>query len=372
MQFRCSEARYDTDKSIIALRFQDLSCIYPIGWGKRDWGVKMANIKDIALASGVSVATVSRALAKPGLVRHETLQKVNAAIAELGYIPNAMASSLRRKRTDTLLIVIPNLHNPFYSGVVEGVERVADREGLRVLLGETRGEQQRLEIYADMLAKKQADGMILLGEMVPTGMDDAAHLKNRIVMACEYPANVRLPRVRIDNQQAAHEAVAYLATLGHRRIATITGPIDGALGRKRHKGYLSALKEKGLDVDERLVCNGTFEFGSGVIAMQRLLCIPDRPTAVFCANDEMAIGAMQALWQAGLQVPADCSVIGFDDIRFAAYASPPLTTVAQPTEEIGMAAMELLLRCLNDEEGMDQEETLPHRLIVRSSTAVLR
>jgi LacI family repressor for deo operon, udp, cdd, tsx, nupC, and nupG len=332
----------------------------------------MANIKDIARASGVSVATVSRALAKPELVRHETLQKVNAAIAALGYMPNAMASSLRRKRSDTLLVVIPNLHNPFYSGVVEGVERIADREGLRILLGETRGEQHRLDIYADMLAKKQADGMILLGEMVPTGMDAAAHLKNRIVMACEYPADVRVPRVRIDNERAAHEAVGYLATLGHRRIASITGPADGTLGRKRQQGYVSALKEQGLEFDERLVGEGTFEFESGVIAMQRLLCLRDSPTAVFCANDEMAIGAMQALWQAGLQVPADCSVIGFDDIRFAAYSSPPLTTVAQPTVEIGMAAMELMLRCLNDEQGMDREETLPHRLIVRSSTAVLR
>lgn len=329
----------------------------------------MPNIKDIAKKAGVSVATVSRALARPDIVKKETLEKVNKAIRAVDYTPNALASSLRRQRSDTVIVVVPDIHNPFYSGIVQGIENVAHERGFRILLGETKDEQSRLDRYADMLMGKQADGLILIGSLMPSNFDEAEPMKGQpIVLACEYSGGLKLPSVRVDNVQAAVEAVGYLAALGHVRIGTITGPMDNRLGRDRLEGYRLGMERAGLPVHEELIVSGAFTLDSGTEAMQRMLTLRDRPSAVFCANDEMAIGAIRALNEASLWVPADCSIIGFDDIRFAEYASPPLTTIAQPNIAIGEAAMRLMLDQLNARSTPD-EVVLPHKLIVRRSTA---
>jgi len=327
----------------------------------------MATIKDIADAAGVSVATVSRALAKPELVRGRTLDKINAVVERLEYTPNAMASSLRRKRSDTFLLVVPNLHNPFYAGVIEGVEHVAHGQGKRVLIGETRDLSERLNSYCEMLLTKQADGLILIGELDCDLLQIEA-VRSRVVMACEYSRECTLPRVRIDNRTAAYEVVAYLLALGHRRIAAITGPLDNALGRERLEGYVDALREWGLTPEPAMIRHGDYTLQCGVQQMQRLLSLHNRPSAVFCANDEMAIGALQALANAGMRVPQDCSVIGFDDIRFAPYASPALTTVAQPTAAMGEAAMDLMFKRLDGAGPQDIEIIVPHDMVVRSSS----
>lgn len=327
----------------------------------------MATIKDIADAAGVSVATVSRALTRPELLRGRTLDKINAIVERVGYTPNAMASSLRRKRSDTFLLVVPNLQNPFYAGVIEGVEHIALGQGKRVLIGETRGLPERLDSYCEMLLTKQADGLILIGELESDLLRIEA-VRSRVVMACEYSRACTLPRVRIDNRAAAYEVVSYLLALGHRVIATITGPLDNALGRERLEGYVDALSEWGITPDPAMIRNGDYTLQCGVQQMQKLLSLHNRPSAVFCANDEMAIGALQALSNAGIRVPHDCSVIGFDDIRFAPYASPALTTVAQPTAAIGEAAMRLMFKRLEVAGPQDTEIIVPHDMVVRSSS----
>ncbi|MBT0671512.1 LacI family DNA-binding transcriptional regulator [Novosphingobium profundi] len=332
----------------------------------------MANIKDIARVAGVSVATVSRALSTPSLVRPKTIERIEAAIADLNYEPNHLAAGLRRQRSDNVIVAVPSIHNPFTSAFVEGIENVARANRMRVLLGITEGDLEALNKYASMIAGKQADGMILLETNLPDIVNNppAQGKVPPIVAACEYPPELRLPRVRIDNLEACALVVGHLAELGHTAIATITGPIGQYMSQDRLSGYKLGLARARLEFNETLVAPGDFSLQSGYDAMVRLLDGGAEFTAVACANDEMALGALSALQHRGISVPDEVSVAGFDDLRFGAFSSPPLTTVHSPTVEIGEAAMRLMLDALlpADQQPPAREVILPHRLIVRQST----
>lgn len=335
----------------------------------------MANIRDIAKLAGVSTATVSRTLATPAIVMPETRAKVEAAVRKLDYKPNALASSLRRRRTENIVVVVPDIHNPFFSGVVQGIEHVAHGHGHKVLLGESQNSQQRLDTYAEMLDSKEADGLILLGALLPTGIanavaaGEAPHVP--IVMACEYFVGLQAPNVRIDNAAAAAAATEHLLQLGHRRIAMITGPSGNPLVKDRVKGYRAQMAKAELAVPADYVARGDFTVESGHHAMKKLLALSHKPTAVFCANDEMAMGAIRAVKDSGRRVPQDLSVVGFDDIRFAEYFDPPLTTIRQPQREIGETAMRLILDVFA-KRNAPTSVVLPHTLVVRGSTKALR
>lgn len=336
----------------------------------------MANIKDIARVAGVSVATVSRALSQPSLVRPGTIQRIETAIADLNYEPNHLAAGLRRQRSDNVIVAVPSIYNPFTSAFVEGIENVARANKMRVLLGITEGDSDTLNKYVAMIAGKQADGMILLERNLPdiVRRPPAKGKMPPLVAACEYPPDITLPRVRTDNHEASALIVGHLAELGHQRIAAITGPLDQFMSKDRLSGYKLGLLRARLAFDETLVANGDFSLQSGFDAMVRLLDGGAEFTAVACANDEMALGALSALQQRGFSVPDEMSVAGFDDLRFGAFASPPLTTIHIPTVEIGEAAMRLMLDSLlqPDDVQPSREVILPHRLIVRQSTAAPR
>ena len=335
----------------------------------------MANIRDIAKRAGVSTATVSRALATPGVVTAKTRALVEAAVRDLDYKPNALASSLRRLRTENIVVVVPDIHNPFFSGVVQGIEHVAHTHGHKVLLGESQNSQQRLDTYAAMLVRKEADGLILLGALLPSIVERAVSAgvvpPVPIVMACEYFTGLQAPTVRIDNVAAAATATEHLLQLGHRRIAMITGPSGNPLVKDRLKGYRQQLAKADVTVPAEYVARGDFTLQSGYQAMQKLFALPQKPTAVFCANDEMAMGAIRAAKDAGKRVPQDLSVVGFDDIQFAEYYDPPLTTIRQPRREIGETAMRLILDVFA-KRNAPTTVVLPHALVVRGSTKALR
>ncbi|HUD29196.1 MAG TPA: LacI family DNA-binding transcriptional regulator [Novosphingobium sp.] len=336
----------------------------------------MANIKDIARVAGVSVATVSRALSTPSLVRPATIERIEAAIADLNYEPNHLAAGLRRQRSDNVIVAVPSIYNPFTSAFVEGIENVARANKMRVLLGITEGEIDTLNKYVAMIAGKQADGMILLEKNLPdiVRKPPAKGKMPPLVAACEYPPDITLPRVSTDNHEGSALVVGHLAELGHQRIAAITGPLDQFMSKDRLSGYKLGLLRARLEFDEALVATGDFSLQSGYDAMVRLLDGGAAFTAVACANDEMALGALSALQQRGISVPAEMSVAGFDDLRFGAFSTPPLTTVHIPTVELGEAAMRLMLDSLlqPDEVRPSREVILPHRLIVRQSTAAPR
>jgi LacI family transcriptional regulator, repressor for deo operon, udp, cdd, tsx, nupC, and nupG len=330
----------------------------------------MANIKDIAERAGVSIATVSRALRTPAIVRPETQKRIDDAIATLNYTPNMLASGLRRQRSQNIIVAIPSIFNPFTSAFVQGIENVAREAGYRLLLGITESDQGLLDSYADMIPGKQADGLILLDRIVPAMVHrwQPGEPAPPIVVACEYASDMALPRVRFDNVEAVAMAVTHLAKNGHSQIATITGPLEQQMARERLSGFRLGMRRAKLDIDDALIVPGVFSLESGHAAMSSLIAGRHDFTGVCCANDEMALGALSALHEAGIAVPEQVSVVGFDNLRFGAYARPSLTTIEVPTLETGEAAMRLMLDLLRDPADAMREVTLPHRLIVRGSS----
>lgn len=302
----------------------------------------------------------------PQLVTPETRRQVEDTIARLGYTPNVQARNLRTARTYVIVALVPDISNPFFAEVIRGIEDVAHRNGYAVLLGDTQNSPDREQAYANLLATRQADGLITLLPHVPK---IAVPGRLPVVNACEYIADRSVTSVYVDNVAAAREGTSFLITLGHRDIAFITGPMDSPISVDRYKGYEKALTQAGIKRDRALTVNGDFSVESGIRCIESLLARGHRYTAVFCSNDEMAIGAVRALKTHGLRVPDDVSVIGFDDIRFSRYFDPPLTTLAQPKGELGREAMSMLIEILNGVDVPPRKRILATQLVVRGSTA---
>ena len=331
----------------------------------------MANIYEVAKRAGVSTATVSRVLSRPQVVAPETRRRVLQAVKVMAYAPNSAAKNLRTLRSGKLLVTVPDISNPFFSLILQGIEDAAHREGQAVLFGDTQHDEKREERYAMMLQRKEADGLIFLGHRLPKIASEmvrtAAPGCAPVVNGCEYNPRLRIPSVHIDNAAAGWEAMDHLYSLGHRRIGIVTGPLVSPLSRDRLRGVTMRARSEGAE-HEFVVMHGDFSIESGAIAAERLLERAERPTAVFCFNDEMAMGVLQSARRRALRVPQDLSIVGFDDIRFARQMDPPLTTISQPMREIGEATVRLLLDILNGKTAVPVSVTLPHSLVVRGST----
>lgn len=329
-------------------------------------------IYEVARRAGVSTATVSRVLSQPAVVSPATRRRVLAAIDRLAYAPNTAAKNLRTLRTGKLLVTVPDISNPFFSLILRGIEDAAQREGYAVLLGDTQHDEAREEGYASMLKRKEADGLIFLGHRLPqaaaTLVRAMAPRCAPVVNGCEFNPRLPVPSVHIDNAKAASEAMDHLFRLGHRRIGIVTGPLVSPLSRDRLRGAISRAKKERAEGD-LIIMNGDFSIESGAAAGERLLRRRERPTAIFCFNDEMAMGVIQAARRRGLRLPDQLSVVGFDDIRFSSYMDPPLTTIAQPMRAIGEGTVRLLIEILSGDVAAPESVTLPHTLTIRSSTA---
>jgi len=332
----------------------------------------MSSIKDVARLAGVSTATVSRTLAEPDKVTEATRRKVQTAIQRSGYVRNALARSFRMQSTQTILVLIPDIGNPFYSLIIQGLEEVAQQHRYRLLLGDTQNSVERELEYLQSVMQRQVDGVISLGRTLPQvpKLNDGKSIP--LVMACEYLHDASVASVSIDNIAAAALAVQHLLDLGHKRIAFINGPAQTPLPKDRLRGYRQALKRAALNYDKDLVVNGDFSLQSGERATQWLLDNKIKFTAVFAASDAMAIGAIKALRARGLRVPDQVSVVGFDDIEFAQYVEPPLTTIHQPRREIGRATMAKMITKLKHHDELAKQVVLAHELVVRDSTTQLK
>jgi LacI family transcriptional regulator, repressor for deo operon, udp, cdd, tsx, nupC, and nupG len=332
----------------------------------------MSNIYEVAKQAGVSTATVSRVLSRPDVVKPATRERVLQAVQLLGFEPNSVSRNLRTHRSYKLLVTVPDISNPFFSLIFQGIEDAAHRAGYAVLVGDTQHDEAREERYATILKRKEADGLIFLGHRLPKAaaslVKAAAPNCAPVVNGCEFSPRLGVPSVHIDNTKAATEAMDHLYRLGHRNIAVITGPLVSPLSRDRLLGVEARAKAEGAEGDLK-VMQGDFSIASGVVAAEQLFSRKDQPTAVFCFNDEMAIGVIDTAKRFGKRVPEDLSVVGFDDIRFARYTDPPLTTVAQPTREIGEGTVRLLIEILNGASIAPVSVTLRHTLMVRGSTA---
>jgi LacI family repressor for deo operon, udp, cdd, tsx, nupC, and nupG len=326
-----------------------------------------ATIRDVATELGMSVATVSRALSRPELLRPQTRQRVLAVVEALGYRPNLLARGLRRGRSHAILAIVPNL-SPFFLEILAGIEEVAREAGFAVLLGNSGGDAQREAACFEQVANVRADGVILLTGSAPAAYAGGARPLPPLVAVLERLPGHAVPVIRTDHRVGARLAARHLIELGHQRIGHITGLRRVPSTAQRLQGYRQALAAAGLPFAPELVRGGNFTMAAGALGMDELLNLAVPPTAVLCANDEMAFGAVQTLHRRGLSVPGDVSIVGFDDLNMAAFYNPPLTTVHIPRHEIGRRAAAGLIELLAG-RSVAADAILPTRLVIRESTA---
>lgn len=328
-------------------------------------------IKHIAAKAGVSIATVSHALRNPGRVSDATRERVLAAAKEVGYTPNNLAVSLRTAKSGNIVAIIPDVADSYNSGIIKAIEKVAHSRGYSVLLGDTQGSEQREREFAAMTRSRQADGIILMSHRIPFDIGATNFSPGELpplVSGCEYTGYEGFPTVSIDDVQAAMDATNHLIEYGHKNIAVITGDMKSTSSQDRLTGFKRAMAEAGLSPNDCLVIYGDYTLQCGETAAEKLLMQKVRPTGIFCFSDEIALGCMYTLRQHRYHVPDDISVIGFDNIPFAKYFAPPLTTIAQPVEDIGTTCATLLLDMLDGKPAERFRHFLPHELLVREST----
>lgn len=326
-------------------------------------------MKDVARLAGVSTSTVSHVINKNRFVSDPIRDKVLAAIKQLNYAPSALARSLKLNQTRTIGMLVTASSNPFYAEVVRGVERSCYERGYSLILCNTEGDIDRMSHSIETLMQKRVDGLLL--------MCTENHRPSQDILRC-YPS---LPIIMMDwapfegvndviqdNSLLGGEmATSYLIARGYTRIACIAGPQDKTPAKERLEGYRQAMDRAGLPIPSGYEVASDFEFGGGLVAMKQLLALPEPPEAVFTSNDAMAVGVYQALHQAGLSIPQDMAVIGYDDIEIAQYMTPPLTTIHQPKDSLGELAIDTLIHRLNNPEAEPQVLILTPELIERGS-----
>ncbi|MGB2078470.1 MAG: DNA-binding transcriptional regulator CytR [Vibrio sp.] len=329
----------------------------------------MATMKEVAILAGVSTATVSRALMNPEKVSLATRKRVESAVAESGYAPSTLNRTLRKTESKTIVAILPNVGDPYFADVIKGVQETALAHGYLLLLANCPKNLGCNLSEIDMSLHKQADGMLILGAETSQLLTDDPKSYPPMVMACEYDPELELPTVHIDNLTAAFQAVNYMTQMGHSRVAQISGPKNSTISQFRTQGYNQALRRAGIIMQAEYSVEGNYSFESGQDMCQKLLSQPKPPTAIFCHNDMMAIGAIKKAKQMGFQVPQDISIIGFDNVEFSQYCDPPLTTISQPKYEIGKKAFLLLLETIRGEDVPSGSRLLNADILIRDSVA---
>ncbi len=325
-------------------------------------------IKDVAELAEVHPSTVSRVINGNPRISEKTKNRVLLIIKKLGYTPNAIARGLKTKRTHTLGMLIPDITNPFFAEIARGVEDAANKNSFNVILCNTDDKLKKERTYLDILKEKRVDGLIL----------GTAHTKDDSILKLEknnFPYILVSRNIEeldknciiIDDVVGGIMATEYLIRLGHRRIAHITGPLKVRAAIDRVDGYKNALKKYHIEYKEELIEEGDFRIKSGYQAMKKFLDLPEPPTAIFAANDLLALGAMQAIQKMKFHIPEDFSIIGFDDIRVSSFVYPPLTTIRQPMLEMGILAVKMLLKIIEEGEFNQRRIILQPKLIIRES-----
>jgi DNA-binding LacI/PurR family transcriptional regulator len=321
-----------------------------------------ATILDVAELAKVSKATVSRVINNKNNVSGEVRERVIQAIKELGFRPSGIARSLVHRKTKSLGLILPDITNPFFPALARGVEDAAHRYGYTVFLCSTDNEPEIERGYIDKLEEQQVEGIVLISSDKQL-THELQNMSIPFVLCDRWSNSSPIDIVTVDHYRGAYEAVEYLLNLGHQFIAHIAGPPNVQSAEKRKMGYTDAIIKAGL---EPFVRHGSFSYESGYQVMASLLQ-EGHPTAVFAANDLMALGAIQAIEDAGLSVPRDIAIFGCDDIFVAQISKPPLSTIMQPAYQMGVCALEMLHERI---EGLREEPKkiiLEHRLVIRHS-----
>ncbi|KGJ81129.1 hypothetical protein GY21_01855 [Cryobacterium roopkundense] len=328
----------------------------------------MANIQDVARAAGVSTASVSRFLSGKTVRSGEAIGR---AVRELGYSPSVVARTLKSGRHDSLGVIVPDITNPFFAGLVKGIDDVARPAGFQLILGNSDEDPEQENSLLESFVPR-TDGIII----APLVEEDRSVLgldgQSLPVVLVDRQLSIEtgFDRVVADNVAGSRLAVDHLTSLGHSAIAFISGPPTSSPGRSRRDGFLRSMSAHGLAVRDDYLRLGDFREESGFHGMRALWSLTDRPTAVFVANNLMAIGALKALNDLGVRVPEDVSVISFDDLSFASLLNPPLTVIGRDEREQGRIAARLLLRRLTGDPAAPAEKvTVPVELVIRRSTS---
>jgi len=329
-------------------------------------------LDQVAERAGVGRGTVSRVINGSPQVSEHTRRAVEAAVAELGYVPNLAARALVTRRTDAVALVISEseervFSEPFFAGVVRGISAAVSAAGRQLVLALAAGEERPLERY---LTPQHVDGVLLVSLHGDDPLPELLRTRGLpVVLGGRPPSGYGGAYLDVDNVGGAEAGVAHLVARGRKRIATISGPHDMGAGQDRLAGYRAALADAGLEDDPALVAEGDFSEVSGLQAMRALLAGHPDLDAVFAANDLMAIGALRALREAGRRVPEDVAVVGFDDSPLSRVTDPPLSTVRQPVDEMGRQMAEMLLRLISGTDGETRlSAVLPTELVVRASS----
>ena len=328
----------------------------------------MVTIKDVAREAKVSVATVSRVLNGSGPVSDETKRRIREVAGRMRYVPHSGARSLITAKTQTLGVLLPDLYGEFFSEVIRGMDDTAQKNGFHLLISRAYADRHGIET-AIRAMRGRVDGVVAMSPDLDA--DALLNLPSTIpvVLLCSVPKGNSIDSLTIQNCRGAKEMVAHLISRGHRRIAIIKGSPRNYDAAERLRGYRLALREAGVERDSSLELDGDFTEAAGYSAAVKLLAMKDRPTAIFAANDSMAIGALSALKESGVGVPEDMAVAGFDDIPLARYMDPPLSSVHVPICDLGARAVDLLLHGITHKnDHARRRDRVSTKLVIRRST----
>lgn len=329
-------------------------------------------LKDIAEKVGVSESTVSRVLNGIPKASSETRERILKVAEELGYYPNDLARSLAKQKTYIIGVIITDISNSYFASVTGGIEEIASLYGYSLIISATGGNENEELKYINILKEKRVDGIIFMSGRMPHSCEQALLDTGIPTVVVARKVKSSLPSIHIDNIGESYKAVEYLIKLGHRRIAIISGTFaDKESGYHRLLGYKNALADYELPFEEELIEEGDFKMDSGRRAMEKLLKLKELPTAVFAASDAMAVGAIKAIKKAGLRVPEDISVMGFDNNVISQACDPELTTIGQPVKDLGRKAIEMLYKIIQGKKLEKMAIYLPCELIIRNSTKSL-
>jgi LacI family transcriptional regulator len=336
---------------------------------KKEVGYMTYTIKDVAKRANVSIATVSRILNNQPGYSEKTKVKVMQVIEDLGYQPNAVARGLINKRTHTIGILFPSLSSLFTGKLLSGVERIAHANESSVIACHTQEQGSRTMKYLQMLNEKRIDGLIFTSELLKEEYYEYIKKMNiPVVLLATESYAFPLPYVKVNDHHAAYSAVQYLIKKGHRKIGMVSGsPLDPIAGKPRIQGYKQALEDYNLQVNEEFIlCGNGFGYEEGKRNFLQLMRKAPDITALFCASDELAIGSISSAYELGIKIPEDLSIIGYDNLQIAEMSVPPLTTVAQPLEEMGEVATTLLFDMLDMPEQVGSK-IMTHQIIERGT-----
>ncbi|WP_077358610.1 LacI family DNA-binding transcriptional regulator [Virgibacillus halodenitrificans] len=327
----------------------------------------MATIQEVAKRAGVSAATVSRVLNNRNSVKEKTRNRVDEAIKELNYEPSVLGRNLRNSESRLLLVLLPNIANPYYTEIINGIEDTAIDKGYNILLCQTDSNPERETIYFNMVRNRLADGIILMDPTVNRKNLYNLASQHPIIQCSEFDEEGEIPYVSIDNELAAYQAVKHLIKIGKKKVALINTEEKFLYARERRRGYEKAMQEFDLPIESRWIRKlDNLQFESGQQAMRSLLNESERPNAVFAVSDILAIGALKEINSAGLHVPEDIAVIGFDKISFSNMTHPTLTTIAQPMYKMGCISANMIIDKISGKEV--ESLILDHELVIREST----